>query len=139
MRNWLAEGRVGANSLVWRAPWPEWRSAASTFVGLSLPADAPHGNGTPPQSTALPAGYAVTTTGPSPVEAAPPPPPSMTPLVDAARKRRKRNDVTLIASGLLALASLVLVIVLVLVWRAQTRENPVEPAPPAPASEKSPL
>ena len=90
-------------------------------------------------ATTLPVGYAVTTTGPAPSEAAPPPPPSMTPLVEAARRRRKQNDVTLIASGLLAVASIVLVIVLVLVWRAQTRENAAETEQPGPASEASTL
>jgi hypothetical protein len=136
MRSWLAEGRVGTNSLVWRAPWPEWRSASATFAGLGLPVDAA-ANGTASQA-ALPVGYPVTTTAPVPAEVTPPPP-SMTPLVQAARKRRKRSDVTLIASGLLALASLVLVIVLVLVWRVQTGESSPEAAPPAAVGEASPL
>ena len=34
MRAWLNEGRVGSNSLVWRAGWPEWRAAAAVFPQL---------------------------------------------------------------------------------------------------------
>ncbi|NIP86001.1 MAG: DUF4339 domain-containing protein [Planctomycetales bacterium] len=31
MRKWLAEGRVGVDSLVWREGWPDWRLASATF------------------------------------------------------------------------------------------------------------
>ncbi|MDH3717727.1 MAG: GYF domain-containing protein [Planctomycetota bacterium] len=31
MRQWLDEGRVAADSLVWREGWPDWRPAATTF------------------------------------------------------------------------------------------------------------
>lgn len=31
MRQWLDEGRVAADSLVWREGWPDWRTAATTF------------------------------------------------------------------------------------------------------------
>jgi hypothetical protein len=31
MRQWVAEGRVGADALVWREGWPEWRRAAAVF------------------------------------------------------------------------------------------------------------
>src|SRR5262249_5069258 len=34
MRAWVREGRVGASSLVWRAGWEQWQSAATTFPQL---------------------------------------------------------------------------------------------------------
>jgi hypothetical protein len=44
MRKWLAEGRVSAESLVWREGWPDWRKAAKVFPSLApltAPAMAP--------------------------------------------------------------------------------------------------
>jgi cytoskeletal protein RodZ len=34
MRSWLAEGRVGADTLVWREGWREWQEASATFPQL---------------------------------------------------------------------------------------------------------
>ncbi len=34
MRGWLAEGRVGADTLVWREGWREWQEASATFPQL---------------------------------------------------------------------------------------------------------
>jgi len=34
MRSWLGQGRVGADSLVWREGWPDWRQAAKVFPQL---------------------------------------------------------------------------------------------------------
>jgi len=31
MRRWIAEGRVGTDSLVWREGWNDWKSASSVF------------------------------------------------------------------------------------------------------------
>jgi hypothetical protein len=39
MRSWLAEGRVSADSLVWREGWKDWRKASDVFSQLgSTPA-----------------------------------------------------------------------------------------------------
>jgi hypothetical protein len=40
MRKWMSEGRVSADSLVWREGWPDWRKAAKVFPSLA-PASAP--------------------------------------------------------------------------------------------------
>lgn len=34
MRKWLGEGRVGADSLVWREGWTDWKTASDVFPGL---------------------------------------------------------------------------------------------------------
>ncbi len=44
MRAWINEGRVTATSLVWRAGWPEWRSAAATFPKLAATLTSPAGH-----------------------------------------------------------------------------------------------
>ena len=44
-RNWIEEGRVGSDSLVWREGWPDWRDAAAVFPELAPamePAARPH-------------------------------------------------------------------------------------------------
>ena len=35
MRGWLAEGRISADSLVWREGWRDWQEAGSVFPQLS--------------------------------------------------------------------------------------------------------
>jgi GYF domain 2 len=39
MRGWLSEGRVSADSLVWREGWPDWRAANKVFPNLGAPAE----------------------------------------------------------------------------------------------------
>jgi hypothetical protein len=34
MRSWVSEGRVSADSLVWREGWPDWRAASKVFPNL---------------------------------------------------------------------------------------------------------
>ena len=42
MRRWLSEGRVSADSMVWREGWADWRLAAPVFPALeSAPSAAP--------------------------------------------------------------------------------------------------
>ncbi len=41
MRAWIDQGRVAATALVWRAGWPEWRSAAAIFPKLAATVAAP--------------------------------------------------------------------------------------------------
>ncbi len=146
MRNWLDEGRVGANSLVWRAGWTEWRSAAATFPQLGtqmpVPLTQPEGttasavgNGMPP----LPVGQAVQSVAPTPATPIPPDvnPPSMPPLAQAARNRRRKKDLRLIASAILVAVSLILVIVLVLISRAQSDNSDPKLEEPPPGDEET--
>jgi hypothetical protein len=41
MRQWLEEGRVTADALVWREGWSEWRSADGPFPFLRGDGSAP--------------------------------------------------------------------------------------------------
>lgn len=54
-RTWIAEGRVTADSLVWRQDWPEWKRADAVFAQLQNPSAlaAPVGVG-PPGAIPLP-------------------------------------------------------------------------------------
>ena len=59
MRRWLAEGRVSADSMVWREGWADWRNAGATFPSLgggsaAVPAAAPVASAMAPIAGALP-------------------------------------------------------------------------------------
>jgi GYF domain 2 len=149
MRSWLEQGRVGANSLVWRDGWNEWRSASDAFPELgSLAAPSAFAgaqsaravNGMPPLPANLPLGHVVEGVPEVPPSVNLPPsmPPSMPPLAHAARKRRRRNDTRLIFSAILGVVSLILVIVLVLVFRAQTAPSEPQTQEPSTGGEESP-
>jgi hypothetical protein len=95
MRKWIGEGRVSADSLIWREGWPEWKTAASQFPEMAG-ASAPR------------AGVA-----PSfPVQA------SVSPAADAAANRppsRRKNNTMLaiVVVVVLTLASLGLLVALI--------------------------
>jgi len=149
MRAWIHAGRVGASSLVWRAGWPDWRSAAATFPQLASLLASPdvafavakdiapgHGNsaissanGMPAQVGApLPTGqvvHRVAVAVPEPIAAQPDT--DMPPLIKTGRKRRHKSDVSVLASFILAGVSIILVIVVVLVFRNQNAPAEKEP------------
>lgn len=57
-RNWINEGRVTADTLVWRQDWPEWKAAGLVFPELQGPVSAmpvaPLASPAPPGGFALP-------------------------------------------------------------------------------------
>ena len=136
MRGWIDDGRVGASSLVWRAGWTEWRSAAAIFPQLSSLLVAP---GPPLQQVPLPS--ATVSAGNLPrghvAEMLPPSPPAVSatvpPLAEMSRRRRRKKDVSLLASAVLVGLTVILIIILALVFRAQNapKAPDVEPAPAA--------
>jgi len=47
MRNWLGEGRVTSDSLVWREGWTDWQDAGKVFPALAPAAAGPIASPTP--------------------------------------------------------------------------------------------
>jgi hypothetical protein len=136
MRSWINEGRVGASSLVWRAGWPEWRSAVVTFPqlgpimtpGIAIPGAAiivGGGNGSATTGASLPLGQAIQSlpADTAAVRTSVPETPAALPMAAAPRRRRKGNDISVIASIVLILVSIILVIVLILVFMRQNEPD----------------
>lgn len=95
LRKWMAEGRVSADSLVWREGWPDWRKAAKVFPSL--------GAATAPVSPTAPAAAVGPLPG-APASAAP------TTTRRTARPPRKRDSATFAIAAIvfLVLASIAL-------------------------------
>lgn len=53
-RTWLSEGRVSGDSLVWRAGWAEWQSAAATFPQVLRTNEAAAAVATAPSAVTAP-------------------------------------------------------------------------------------
>jgi hypothetical protein len=71
IREWMAQGRITGDSLVWREGWPDWKLAGATFPGLgAVGAAAPVVDGARPAvAAAMPAATAddpLAALGPSP-------------------------------------------------------------------------
>lgn len=93
MRKWMGEGRVSADSLVWRDGWADWKSAATVFPALG---PAPGAAPTSPGSPAAPiAGVGGSTT-------------TSTPVNRAARVRKKSNSMAIAMVVTLGLVAVVL-------------------------------
>jgi uncharacterized protein DUF4339 len=146
MRAWIAEGRVGASSLVWRAGWQEWRAASAIFPQLGSLLASPGVSVGPPKSVALgaaghladqqgstaspvagglPIGQVVQSVA-ADVRASALEPTAIPPLAAVPRKKRHNRDVSLFASAILLLVSVILVVVLILVWRRQEAPSDTE-------------
>ncbi len=68
MRQWIREGRIGADALVWREGWSEWRKAAVAFPQLAATAPVAAVAAPAVSPVGLQAAFAPTT---PPVEQAP--------------------------------------------------------------------
>lgn len=116
MRRWAAEGRVSADSLVWREGWADWKPANQVFPSLAIP-PAPSPVGSPaPVSLGLgggPAGIAVSS--PSSVDA----PLTGTPRGAAQPRRKSGNSMGLVIVIMLGLMAVILLAALLyIVMRA---------------------
>jgi hypothetical protein len=150
MQSWINAGRVGASSLVWRAGWPEWRSAAATFPQLArllaspevaiFPSQGsessqghspiPLANGmVMPVGSALPKGQVVESVAAGmPQLLRPAEPVSVIPKLDnPVRRRRHKTDMSIIYSSILAVVSIILVIWLVLLFSNQNASDEKKP------------
>lgn len=111
MRQWLAEGRVAGDSLVWREGWADWRQASTVFSQLAAS----------PALAAVPAALSVPMGSPSVA-------PGMGAVSIAAAEpartravvpRRKSNELTLLLVFLLVIVAIVLAVVFVIVVQRQ--------------------
>ena len=105
MQRWLAEGRVSADTLVWREDWPEWLSAGPLFPRLSpaTSAESPRGQ-TPAMPESVPGTIVV--------------PDSPRGRTSATRKKPESRSKSAVALTVTLLSMvLVLLVVLVLVVR----------------------
>ena len=108
IHQWVAEGRVGADSHVWRTGWPEWRLARDVpehFPQLAGPV-------APAAAVELPMGY----NEPQPVEAATPTDPHDPSVVAARYQRRKKQAAATQQLAAVLLGVLVVILAIVLVW-----------------------
>ncbi|MEX2113295.1 MAG: DUF4339 domain-containing protein [Pirellulales bacterium] len=144
MRSWLNDGRVSASSLVWRAGWSDWQTAASVFPQLAndsvvagtplatspagtmvLPSVHASRGGPAGNSGSLPQGYVVQTI-PTVEPATAPHDAGVSALSHTVRRRRRQRDVRLYTSAVLAVISVILMIVLFVVFRRG--DPPTKPA-----------
>lgn len=96
MRRWLEEGRVSADSLVWRDGWEDWQLGVKVFPFL----DPTHGAvSTPPPSAPV-------------VDVNDKP---STKAVDYHRQRKKSKTLSLVIIGVLGLMCLLLAVILIVV------------------------
>jgi len=113
MRTWIEEGRVAADSLVWREGWRDWQEAAEVFPHVAagqppVPAPAPS-----KVSTAEPHDSVATT-----------PTPRTTP-----RRQSKNTQAIVISILILAVVILFVVFIWVLTRDTSAGKKPQEPAP----------
>ena len=95
MRKWIGEGRVSADSLIWREGWADWKTAASQFPDMA--------GEKAPRSAASPT-FPAQPSFNSPIEA-----PSSRPTP----RRKSNNMLAIVLVVVLALASLALLVGLV--------------------------
>ena len=125
IRQWISEGRITADSLVWREGWPDWKLASATFPSMGggvVQAVAPVAAA---QASPGAAPAAVAPVQAVPVQAAAVPSasgpefPSLGPNASPGRKptiyRRKNNTARVVAIGFLSVALIVLTALLVYV------------------------
>jgi hypothetical protein len=113
MRNWLAEGRVSGDSLVWREGWTDWRSAGQVFPQLA--GGPQHAAGPMPAaaavpSAAVPSAAQASTAASSPADAAP-----RSTRTTARYSARKKSGSGLAIAALVGLVVVCVVLVGVLV------------------------
>jgi len=104
MAAWLDEGRITADSLVWREDWPSWRPATQVFPRFAQPSVAATS-----QSAAAATSPAVAAAGQQPLEAAVQLRTSADEGIATKQRRRRTRSKNLAATVVLAIVALVLI------------------------------
>jgi hypothetical protein len=122
MRQWLAQRRVGADSMLWREGWTDWRKAVAVFPSLgpspAAVAVAPVQGAAPASNFAAEDDWveAIIDTRPSIGHHAPA-------HANAARSKGKQSNTIVIVSFFLILLCILLVVVLVTVFMQQNKDS----------------
>ncbi len=154
-RTWIREGRVTADTLVWRQDWPEWKPAGLVFPELQAAIPAQPGMAAP--VAPVPSGYAIPTAAgalPTAAGVAPMafpaglagmpmassipggfPTPASSPASSGHRGpyRRRSNTGPMIVIGILVLAMIPLSFFVWKVIRQQFSDQPAATSPAKPA------
>lgn len=101
MRKWIGEGRVSADSLVWREGWAEWQTAGPLFPSLGAKSTPPA-----PDAVSRPDALAVTPTSYSLGQ-------TSTAVSRLRPRRRNSNTIAIGAIAVLAILSVALAVVLI--------------------------
>lgn len=106
---WITQGRVPHDWLVWRTGWPEWRVAAEVVSELPAPLPPPGSSDTPPP---LPADSALKITKPKPNQSV-----AATPKEKYAQRKKRNAQRQKIVIGILGLVTIVLIVLLAYMTR----------------------
>lgn len=109
LRQWIGEGRVATNALLWRDGWPQWREALEVFPELT--GQLPQGSGQLPQGSNGKADVHVATRLPQQSRDRS----EMSGEVDLGAERRSRWVRRMMAIGMLSTLAITLIVVLVIV------------------------
>ncbi|MGV3605802.1 MAG: GYF domain-containing protein [Planctomycetaceae bacterium] len=125
MRKWIAEGRVSADSLVWREGFPEWRVASDVFPSLGRSAVAAMAAASVPTAApAAPMAAVPPTAAPDPTPAA-----SARTLQRYAARKQTSNFFGLVAFfGLIVLCLGLVIVLAVLLSRSYNEPQEKEKA-----------
>jgi hypothetical protein len=121
MRQWIDEGRVTPDSLVWREGWPDWKIASETFPNLAGPGASGPGPTSPGKETDTSAPSAlVPTTAAQPAKASAAPLLNIVtedaPVRSGSRRHGRRDKTSARLTALVILFAILIVLSVVLVW-----------------------
>ncbi|HEX3997813.1 MAG TPA: DUF4339 domain-containing protein [Pirellulales bacterium] len=119
MRQWLGQRRIGADSMVWREGWPDWKRASAVFPSL---APVPAANTAATQGAVATPAFAADDDW---VEALIETKPAVAPrgLAHSARSKGKQSNTIVIVSIFLILLCVLLAVVMVTVYMRQNQDS----------------
>ncbi len=118
MRQWLSQRRVGADSMVWREGWPDWKRADQIFPLLFATASE-NGAAGPGTNNFADDGDWVEAL----IDTKPPPTNHATAQTHAVRAKGKQSNTLMIVSIFLVLLCLLLFVVMATVYMQQSKDS----------------
>ncbi len=108
---WITQGRVPHDWLVWRTGWPEWRLAAEVESELPAPLPPTGSSDTPPP---IPADSVPKTSKPKPNQSV-----VATPKEKYTQRKKRKAQRQKIVIGILGVVTVVLIVLLVFMTRGE--------------------